>query len=50
LVEGYGITECSPIIAVNPFSSKKQVKRGSVGLPIIGGQIKILDVETNKEL
>lgn len=50
LVEGYGITECSPIIAANPFSPKKQVKRGSVGLPIVGAQVKILDVETSKEL
>ncbi len=30
VVEGYGITECSPIITANPFSAKKQIKRGSV--------------------
>ena len=49
LLEGYGITECSPIIAINPFSPTTKIKKGSVGLPIKGATVKILDIETDKE-
>jgi long-chain-fatty-acid--[acyl-carrier-protein] ligase len=49
LVEGYGITECSPVIAVNPYHPKHQkVKKGSVGLPIVGASIQIRDLTTGK--
>jgi long-chain acyl-CoA synthetase len=40
LIQGYGLTEASPIVAVNhPFKTK----RGSVGKAIEGQQIKIAD-------
>lgn len=47
LVEWYGITECSPVISVNPL---EKPKAGTVGLPIIWLEVLILDLETNKEI
>ncbi len=37
--QGYGITECSPLVAVNPSSTHKV---GSVGKAAIGSDVKIL--------
>ena len=37
---GYGMTEASPILTISPFGS---VKPGSVGLPIPGVEIRILE-------
>ncbi len=42
LVEGYGLTETAPLVAFNPFS---KVKLGSVGLPVKGTEVKIVDGE-----
>ena len=41
LVEGYGLTECSPVAACNPFSDG--AKAGSIGLPMPGTVIEIVD-------
>ena len=38
ILEGYGITECAPLLAVNRTG---KVKPGSVGTPALGCQIKI---------
>ncbi|UZQ86219.1 AMP-binding protein [Thermoclostridium stercorarium] len=38
LLQGYGLTECSPIVTVNRI---KEYKDGSVGLPLPGVEIKI---------
>ena len=38
VLEGYGITECSPLVAVNRAG---QTKLGSVGLPVPGVTVKI---------
>ena len=40
VLNGYGITECAPLISCNRNLYQKQ---GSVGMPIIGGQVKILE-------
>lgn len=39
LIEGYGLTECSPVVSVNPFHSN--VHKGSIGLPLPSTEIKI---------
>jgi len=40
LLEGYGLTEASPVVSLNPMRGKR--KPGSVGLPINGVQVKIV--------
>ena len=46
ILNGYGITECAPLISCNRNEYRKQ---GSVGLPIIGGHVKILNPDENGE-
>lgn len=46
VMNGYGITECAPLISCNRNEYRKD---GSVGLPIIGGKVKILDPDENGE-
>jgi len=52
LVEGYGLTESSPVTHCNPLDrSLKTVKVGSIGLPWPDTEAKIMDIETgNTEL
>jgi long-chain acyl-CoA synthetase len=47
LVEGYGLTESSPVTHCNPLDrSLKTVKVGSIGLPWPDTEAKIMDMET----
>lgn len=46
MLNGYGITECSPLLSVN---RNKYRKRGSVGMPIIGTDVKIDSPDENGE-
>ena len=46
ILNGYGITECAPLISCNRNEYRK---KGSVGLPIIGGKVKIADPDENGE-
>jgi len=43
IVEGFGLTECTPITHANPFLGKRVV--GSIGLPIPDTVCKIVDLE-----
>jgi long-chain acyl-CoA synthetase len=47
LVEGYGLTEASPVTHCNPVFGKR--KMGMIGLPFVGTDAKIVDVETGKK-
>jgi len=42
LLEGYGLTEASPVVSINPFENGRN-KPGTVGLPLPGIEVKILD-------
>lgn len=42
LVEGYGLTECSPVTHANPFNGER--KPGMIGLPIPDTECKIVDL------
>jgi long-chain-fatty-acid--[acyl-carrier-protein] ligase len=47
VLEGYGITECSPIVSVNPVDAPKQ---GTIGKPVLGIDVAVLDPETDRKL
>jgi len=42
LLEGYGLTEASPVVSINPLEKEKR-KPGTVGLPLPGIEVKIVD-------
>ena len=46
LVEGYGLTEASPITHCNPLDSKEKVKPGTIGIPFPDTEVKVVDLET----
>ena len=47
LIEGYGLTEASPVTHVNPLDpTMKTVKMGSIGLALPDTEAKIVDLQT----
>jgi long-chain acyl-CoA synthetase len=47
VVEGYGLTETSPVVTFNPITKRKA---GSAGKPLPTVEIKIMDTERHEEL
>jgi long-chain acyl-CoA synthetase len=45
IVEGFGLTESTPVTHINPFNGVR--KQGSIGLPIPETECKIVDLEDN---
>lgn len=45
LLEGYGLTECSPLVSVNPYNITSHT--GSIGLPVPSTDIRIVDEQGN---
>jgi long-chain acyl-CoA synthetase len=48
LVEGYGLTECSPVTHANPPAPRSRL--GTIGLPLADTHAKLIDPDTGKEL
>ncbi|MEM7534803.1 MAG: alpha/beta fold hydrolase [Chloroflexota bacterium] len=52
LVEGYGLTEASPVTHANPIEldAKDERKIGSIGIPLPNTDAKIVDMKTGEDL
>ncbi len=48
VVEGYGLSECSPVVTCNPLKGTR--KDGSIGLPMPGTVVEIRDVNNPDKL
>ena len=47
ILEGYGLTEASPVTHINPTHGPRKV--GSIGLPLPGTECRIVDQETGEQ-
>ncbi len=47
ILEGYGITECSPIVAANPPG---RTRRGTIGVPLPGVEVCVTELDTRTVL
>ncbi len=48
LIEGYGLTECSPLVACNPLNDSRRA--GSIGVPFPSTEIRLVDPETLEDV
>lgn len=48
LIEGYGLTECSPLVACNPLNDSRRA--GSIGVPFPSTDIRLVDPETLEDV
>ena len=47
ILEGYGITECAPVVSLNP---RHAPKRGTIGKPLLNVEVAVRDLETDERL
>lgn len=47
IVEGFGLTESSPVTHVNPFEGRRKI--GSIGIPVSDTECRIVDLDTGKK-
>ncbi|MCP3425416.1 AMP-binding protein, partial [Rothia sp. AR01] len=47
LVEGYGLTECAPLVACNPLNAARRT--GSIGVPFPSTEIRLVDPGTGAD-
>jgi long-chain acyl-CoA synthetase len=48
IVEGYGLTECSPVTHANPAGARN--RPGSIGLPLPDTEARLVDPDTGKDV
>lgn len=48
ILEGYGLTECSPLCCVNPYTTHEYT--GAIGLPVPSTLARIVDANTHEEI
>ncbi|MBN1916950.1 MAG: long-chain fatty acid--CoA ligase [Verrucomicrobia bacterium] len=46
LLEGYGLSEAAPVVALNPYDGVRKVR--SIGVPLPGVEVKVFDDEDNE--
>lgn len=48
LVEGYGLTECAPLVSCNPLNDSRRA--GSIGIPFPSTDIRVVDPDTLEDV
>ncbi|MFJ6679279.1 long-chain-fatty-acid--CoA ligase [Microbacterium sp. NPDC091382] len=48
LIEGYGLSECSPVLMVNPPADTR--KAGTIGIPVPGTDAQVVDPENSSRI